>query len=109
MLVRVAIIASVLISKVVGGINALQYILNDEYTLRKLGVEDAKLFVDVLAKAGLALVGAAFLPETAATVVSGLILMTLASITVWIADQWTDFEAKLVEKGLEVWDELELS
>lgn len=91
---------------VAGGINALQYILNDEYTLRKLGVEDAKLFVDVFVKAGLTLVGAFLAPEIAATVAGGLIIMVIASGAVWIADQWTDFEAKLIEKGLEVWDEL---
>ncbi len=93
---------------VAGGINALQYILNDEYTLRKLGVEDAKLFVDVFVKAGSTLIIGLAIPEATATVVTGLVIMTFVSATVWAIDQWTDFEAKLIEKGLEVWDELEL-
>ncbi len=69
-------------------------------------MEDAKLFVGVIAKAGLSLVGAFLAPEIAVTVAGGLIIMVIASGAVWITDKWTDFEAKLIEKGLEVWDEL---
>ncbi|ASA58320.1 hypothetical protein BSQ33_19755 [Vibrio gazogenes] len=82
-------------------INVLQVIVNDEYTLRKLGVDEAKLFVHAIAVAGLALGLGMTFPAFAATVVGRLTLLVISSATVWVADKWTDFEKKLVNKVLE--------
>lgn len=83
-------------------INVLQYVLNDEYTLRKLGIDEAKLFINVLAVAGTALTIGAFLPAVAATAVGSGIILVASSASVWVLDQLTNFEEKSVEKILEL-------
>ena len=85
-------------------INVLQFVVNDQYTLEQLGVDQGKLFVHALAVAGLALGTGFVLSGVAATVTGQLIILAVSNATVWVVDQWTDFEAKLVEKAIEVWE-----
>lgn len=60
-------------------INVLQYVLNDEYTLRKLGVDQAKLLINVLAVAGTALaIGTLAAPTT--FLGSAIILVTASLV-----------------------------
>ncbi|PQJ85220.1 hypothetical protein BTO22_13285 [Aliivibrio sifiae] len=84
------------------GINVLQFIVNDEYTLKKLGVEQAKIFVNILAVSGLA-VGAVYLfPILGATALYSGVTLVISSTVVWTVDKLTDFESKLIEKVLEL-------
>ena len=84
-------------------INVLQYVLNDEYTLRKLGVDQAKLLVNLFAVAGTALIiGTVVVPTT--ILATGVILV-LSSFLVWGAEQSTQFESKLVELVIGAFDE----
>lgn len=76
------------------GINGLKYLLTDDYTLRELGVDEAKLLVHAVAVAGVALVGGLFVPPT---VVASLMVLAVSSAIVWGVDKLTDFETKLVE------------
>ncbi len=83
-------------------INVLQYVLNDEYTLRKLGVDQAKLLVNLFAVAGTGLIIGAVFPAVAATAVGSGVILVVSSISIWALDQWTDFEKNAVEKILEL-------
>jgi hypothetical protein len=76
------------------GINGLKYLLTDDYTLRELGVDEAKLLVHAVAVVGVALVGGLFVPPT---VVATLMVLAVSSAIVWGVDKLTDFETKLVE------------
>ncbi|EJB8445042.1 PAAR domain-containing protein [Vibrio parahaemolyticus] len=76
------------------GINGLKYLLTDDYTLRELGVDEAKLLVHAVAVVGVALVGGLFVPPT---VVASLMVLAVSSAIVWGVDKLTDFETKLVE------------
>lgn len=82
-------------------INVLKYVLDDEYTLKDLGVDEAKLLVNVLAVAGTALIVGAAFPVLATTVVGSGVILVGSSLSVWTLDQATDFEKKSVEKILE--------
>ncbi|WP_306331963.1 PAAR domain-containing protein [Vibrio injensis] len=83
-------------------INVLQYIVNDEYTLRQLGVDQAKIFIQILLASGLALGSAALFPVLASTVLYSGITLIVSSTVVWTIDKLTDFEQKFVEKVLEL-------
>lgn len=86
-------------------INVLQYVLNDEYTLNKLGVDEAKLLVNALAVAGSGLFLASLAPAFAATAVGGGLILVGASFSVWVVDKATDFQKKTVHKVLELLDD----
>ncbi|MGI2799909.1 PAAR domain-containing protein [Photobacterium damselae] len=86
-------------------INVLQFVLNDEYTLRDLGVDEAKVLINALAVAGAGLFFASLAPAFAATVVGSGLLLVGASFSVWVIDQFTDFEKKTVNKVLEQFDD----
>ncbi|EHK7403225.1 PAAR domain-containing protein [Vibrio parahaemolyticus] len=84
-------------------INALKYVLDDEYTLKDLGVDEAKLLVNVLAVAGTALaIGTLAVPTT---VLGTAMILVSASLFIWTVDQTTDFEKKLVDLVLENFDD----
>ncbi|MZI95627.1 hypothetical protein F9817_20815 [Vibrio sp. CAIM 722] len=84
-------------------INVLKYVLNDEYTLKDLGVDEAKLLINVLVVAGTALaIGTLAVPTT---VLGTAMILVSASLFIWTADQATDFEQKLVDLVLENFDE----
>ncbi|MGR6860621.1 hypothetical protein ACU5EH_10080 [Aliivibrio salmonicida] len=86
-------------------INVLQFILNDEYTLRKLGVDEAKLFVHVLVVSGVAFVGISLAAISAPVTVSGgLILYAVSGVAVSVVDWATDFEKGIVENVIETFD-----
>lgn len=84
-------------------INVLQYVLNDEYTLKQLGIDEAKLLINVLAVAGTALVIGTVVAPT--TILASGVILVLSSLLVWGADQKTKFESKLVESVLGTFDE----
>ncbi|HCZ9712162.1 TPA: PAAR domain-containing protein [Vibrio parahaemolyticus] len=86
-------------------INVLQFVLNDEYTLRDLGVDEAKVLINALSVAGAGLFFASLAPAFAATVVGGGLILVGASFSVWVIDQFTDFEKKTVNKVLEQFDD----
>lgn len=76
----------------------LQFIVNDEYTLEKLGVDEAKLLVHALSVAGVSLAAGAIISlVTPVTFVVGSTILVLSNLTVWGADKWTGFESKIVE------------
>lgn len=84
-------------------INVLQFVLNDEYTLKELGVDQAKLLVNTLAVAGTALaIGTLAAPTT---ILGGAVILVVASLGVWTLDQFTDFEKKLVNTVLDQFDD----
>lgn len=83
-------------------INMLQFIVNDEYTLAKLGVDQAKLLVHVLAVAGVALGAGAVFTGAAATVTGKLVILVLSNAFVWGVDKWTDFEKKIIEQTIKL-------
>ncbi|MBB1312506.1 LysM peptidoglycan-binding domain-containing protein [Aliivibrio sp. SR45-2] len=86
-------------------INVLQFILNDEYTLSKLGVDEAKLFVHVLVVSGVAFIGISLAAISAPVTVSGgLILYAVSGVAVSVVDWVTDFEKGIVESVIEVFD-----
>ncbi|MCF7506118.1 hypothetical protein [Vibrio sp. L3-7] len=86
-------------------INVLKYVLYDEYLLKKLGVDQAKLFVNVLAVSGTSLFLASLASVFAATAVGGGLILVGSSFSVWVVDKFTDFEEKTVNKVLELLDE----
>ena len=79
--------------------NIAQFILNDEYLLRDLGVDEAKILVNALIVAGVS-VGVGMLFSVTAVVGIGLTL-AVSSFVIWGADRWFDFEKILIEKVLE--------
>ncbi len=83
------------------GINGLKYLLTDDYTLKELGVDEAKILVNAVAVAGVALV---FSPMFGATVVGALSLLALSSFAVWAVDKLTDFEKNLIEAVIDEFD-----
>ncbi len=84
-------------------INVLKYVLDDEYTLKDLGVDEAKLLINILAVAGTALaIGTLAVPTT---VVGTAMILVSASLFIWTVDQATDFENKLVNLVLENFDD----
>ncbi|WP_236782835.1 hypothetical protein [Aliivibrio fischeri] len=86
-------------------INVLQFILNDEYTLQRLGVEEAKLLVHVLVVSGVAFVGISLAAISAPVTVSGgLILYAVSGVAVSVVDWATDFEKGIVENVIEIFD-----
>jgi hypothetical protein len=86
-------------------INVLQFVLNDEYMLKDLGVDEAKLLVNALAVAGAGLFLASLAPAFAATAVGGGLILVGASFSVWVVDKATDFQKKTVNKVLELLDD----
>ncbi|TKE88634.1 hypothetical protein FCV44_22165 [Vibrio kanaloae] len=85
-------------------INVLQYVLNDEYTLKQLGVDQAKIFMNILIASGLALGAAALFPVIASTAVYSGVTLVVSSFSVWVLDQTTDFESKFINKVLETFE-----
>ena len=83
-------------------INVLQFILNDEYTLRELGVDQAKLLIHALSVAGLALAIGAASPVIAATVIGTLSIFVVSNVIVWSVDKWTNFEETIVTELLRI-------
>lgn len=79
-------------------VNVLQFIVNDESTLEKLGVEQAKLFVHAIAVAGVALGAGLVFTGVAATVAGKVAILVLSNTFVWGVDKWTDFEKKIIEQ-----------
>ena len=86
-------------------INVLQFVLNDEYMLKDLGVDQAKLLVNALAVAGAGVFLASLAPAFAATAVGGGLILVGASFSVWVVDKATDFQKKTVNKVLELLDD----
>lgn len=84
------------------GINVLQFIVNDEYTLKKLGVDQAKIFVNILTVSGLALGAVYLFPILGATALYSGVTLVVSSAVVWTVDKLTDFERKLIETVLEL-------
>ncbi|EOX4227230.1 PAAR domain-containing protein, partial [Vibrio cholerae] len=76
-------------------VNVLQYIVNDEYTLRQLGIDEAKLFVHALAVAGTALAIGAAIPVTVG-VAGTLTILCVSNFIVWGVDKVTDFESRIL-------------
>ena len=85
-------------------INVLQYVLNDEYTLKQLGVDQAKIFMNILIASGLALGAAALFPVIASTAVYSGVTLVVSSFSVWVLDKTTDFESKFINKVLETFE-----
>jgi hypothetical protein len=85
-------------------INILQFILNDEYSLKRLGIDEAKLFVNAFATAFTAIGIGLFLPEFVATAVGALTILAVSNLIVWGVDKATDFESKLVSKTVEMFE-----
>lgn len=83
-------------------VNILQFIVNDAYTLEKLEIEEAKLFVSIAAAAALAFGIGVAIPTTI-TVGAGIAIFCVSSFAIWAVDQFTDFEEKLAKKALEVY------
>ncbi|HAS3166113.1 TPA: PAAR domain-containing protein [Vibrio cholerae] len=83
-------------------INVLQLIVNDEYTLAKLGVDQAKIFIQILLSSGLALGAAALFPVLATSALYSGVTLVVSSAVVWTVDKLTDFEKKFIEKVLEL-------
>ncbi|NUW66939.1 hypothetical protein [Vibrio coralliilyticus] len=83
-------------------INVLQFIVNDEYTLKELGVDQAKMLMQILLASGLALGAAALFPVVASTAMYSGITLVVSNAVVWTVDKITDFEKKLIEKVLEL-------
>jgi len=84
-------------------INVLQYVLNDEYTLKQLGVDEAKLLVGVLSSTALAggILGVLAVASIPVTFLAGTIIFVGSSFAVWTIDKNTDFQSKIVEGALE--------
>ena len=82
-------------------INVLQFVLNDEYTLKQLGVDQSKIFMNILIASGLALGAAALFPVLASTAVYSGVTLVVSSFSVWVLDKTTDFESKFINKVLE--------
>lgn len=82
-------------------INVLQFIVNDEYTLEKLGVEQAKLFVHAVLVAGTAFAIGAAIPVTLG-VVGTLTIICISNFAVWMVDKVTNFEEKMIEAAIGV-------
>ncbi|ALR91688.1 hypothetical protein [Vibrio alginolyticus] len=93
------------------GINGLKYLLTDDYTLKELGVDEAKILVNAVAVAGTALVigkivafGAGLL-SLPVTVPVSLSILALSGFGVWFIDKETDFEKNLVEAVVDEFDD----
>lgn len=96
--------ANALVDFLVGsGINGLKYLLTDDYSLKQLGVDEAKLLVNVVAVAGVSLLAGAFIAVP--TVTAALTILALASFTVWAVDKATDFQKKLIEAVIDEFDD----
>lgn len=92
------------------GINGLKYLLTDDYTLRQLGIDEAKILVNAVSVATLAYVlgvvaGATLSVPVASSVVVGLGILAISSGLVWGIDKATDFQEKLVEAVIDEFDE----
>lgn len=87
-------------------INVLQYVLNDEYTLRKLGIDEAKLLVGVLSSAALAggILGILAVASIPVTFLAGTMIIIGSSFAVWTIDKTTDFQNKIVEGAIEIFN-----
>ena len=87
-------------------INVLQYVLNDEYTLRKLGIDEAKLLVGVLSSAALAggILGILAVASIPVTFLAGTMIIVGSSFAVWTIDKTTDFQNKIVEGAIEIFN-----
>ncbi|WP_336936453.1 PAAR domain-containing protein [Vibrio cholerae] len=86
-------------------INVLQFIVNDEYTLAKLGVDQAKLFVHAFTVAGVSLAAGSLVAlVTPVTFLVGSSILVLSNLTVWGVDKWTGFESKLIEVVVDTFD-----
>ncbi|MBU2896417.1 hypothetical protein [Vibrio hepatarius] len=84
-------------------INVLQYVLNDEYTLKQLGIDEAKLLVGVLSSTALAggILGVLAVASIPVTFLAGTIIIIGSSFAVWTIDKTTDFQNKIVEGAIE--------
>lgn len=80
-------------------INALQFILNDQYTLEKLGVDEARMFINILVSAGVAYVWAEAAPAYVATIVGTRVILVISSAIVWGVDKATNYSEKVVKFG----------
>ncbi|TFH90882.1 hypothetical protein [Vibrio ouci] len=78
-------------------INVLQFILNDEYTLRKLGIDQTKILINILLTAGISLGVATAFPVVAASALYSGITLVIVSTAVAMFDSLTDVHEKLIE------------
>ncbi|EIA1590349.1 PAAR domain-containing protein [Vibrio parahaemolyticus] len=84
------------------GINGLKYLLTDDYTLKELGVDEAKILVNAVSTATLAYtLGLVFAPVTVAGTLS---VLAVSGFAIWFADKETDFEKQLVEAVVDEFD-----
>ncbi|HIF9137413.1 TPA: hypothetical protein ACX6QO_001912 [Photobacterium damselae] len=79
--------------------------MEDDYTLRELGADEAKIFVNAVAVAGVSLLTGAvvsiFFPVTIA---GALTILAVSNFSVFIADKSTGFEKKLIERVVNEFD-----
>ncbi|EIO4563794.1 PAAR domain-containing protein [Vibrio parahaemolyticus] len=92
------------------GINGLKYLLTDDYTLKELGVDEAKILVNAVSVATMSYVlglvaSATFSVPVASSVVVGLGILAIANGLVWGIDKMTDFQETLVEAVIDEFDE----
>ena len=79
--------------------NIAQFILNDEYLLRDLGIDEAKILVNALIVAGVSLVAGVFV--TSSVLAMGLTLV-VSNFSIWLIDRTFDFEKMLINKVLDI-------
>lgn len=84
-------------------INVLQFVLNDEYTLKQLGIDEAKLLVGVFSSTALAggILGVLAVASIPVTFLAGTLIIVGSSFAVWTIDKTTDFQNKVVEGAIE--------
>ncbi|HHB1579986.1 PAAR domain-containing protein [Vibrio parahaemolyticus] len=84
-------------------INVLQYVLNDEYTLKQLGIDEAKLLIGVFSSTALAggILGVLAVASIPVTFLAGTLIIVGSSFAVWTIDKTTDFQNKIVEGAIE--------
>ncbi len=92
------------------GVNGLKFVVTDDYTLKELGVDEAKLLVNAVSVAIVSLglaqgaAGIAALISAPVTVPVSLSILAISTFIVWALDKATDFEEKLVNAVVDEFD-----
>ncbi|WP_299011543.1 PAAR domain-containing protein, partial [uncultured Shewanella sp.] len=77
-------------------VNGAQFLLNDQYTLEQLGVDEARLVVNTIVTAGLALAAGIAFPGIAATVVGSGCILAVSGLLVHSVDTETNYSTDFV-------------
>ncbi|NVH46744.1 hypothetical protein HU831_05725 [Photobacterium damselae subsp. damselae] len=85
------------------GINGLKYLLEDDYTLRELGVDEAKGLVHIALVSGLVL-GLASLSAAPLSFVVGSTLYLAVNVGLFVLDKVTNFESELIQAVIDEFD-----